>query len=205
MSNPNRLYPLSALAMTAQLVDRLANTGLVPHDEFELLIQSTLNLTPDTPLDVYGGSIDGLKSGSKMIREMLGRGGNRKYPEAIRYFISLMQVERQLAKQPQLLDRLRGHLEVAVQKADQLGPTHESVIEILNTAYQETVSTLKFRIMVTGNHGRHLQQGNNPAKVRALLLSGIRAAMLYRQLGGGRLSLVFQRGRVFKELELIGL
>ena len=205
MSNPNRLYPLSALAMTAQLVDRLANTGLVPHDEVELLIQSTLNLTPDTPLDVYGGSIDGLKSGSKMIREMLGRGGNRKYPEAIRYFISLMQVERQLAKQPQLLDRLRGHLEVAVQKADQLGPTHESVIETLNTAYQETVSTLKFRIMVTGNHGRHLQQGNNPAKVRALLLSGIRAAMLYRQLGGGRLSLVFQRGRVFKELELIGL
>jgi high frequency lysogenization protein len=140
-----------------------------------------------------------------MIREMLGRRGNRKYPEAIRYFISLMQVERQLAKQPQLLDRLRGHLEVAVQKADQLGPTHESVIEILNTAYQETVSTLKFRIMVTGNHGRHLQQGNNPAKVRALLLSGIRAAMLYRQLGGGRLSLLFQRGRVFKELESIGL
>lgn len=98
MSNPNRLYPLCALAMTAQLVDRLANTGLVPHDEFELLIQSTLTLTPDTPLDVYGGALDGLKPGSKMIREMLGRGGNRKYPEAIRYFISLMQVERQLAK-----------------------------------------------------------------------------------------------------------
>ena len=140
-----------------------------------------------------------------MLREMLGRGGNRKYPEAIRYFISLMQVERQLSKQPQLLDQLGGHLEVAVQKAEQLGPTHESVIETLNTAYQETVSTLKFRIMVTGNHGRHLQQGNNPAKVRALLLSGIRAAMLYRQLGGGRLSLLFQRSRVFKELESIGL
>jgi high frequency lysogenization protein len=29
--------------------------------------------------------------------------------------------------------------------------------------------------------------------------------MLYRQLGGGRLSLLFQRGRVFKELESIGL
>ena len=140
-----------------------------------------------------------------MLREMLGRGGNRKYPEAIRYFISLMQVERQLTKQPQLLDQLGGHLEAAVQKAEQLGPTHESVIETLNTAYQETVSTLKFRIMVTGNHGRHLQQGNNPAKVRVLLLSGIRAAMLYRQLGGGRLSLLFQRGRVFKELESIGL
>ena len=59
--------------------------------------------------------------------------------------------------------------------------------------------------MVTGNHGRHLQQGNNPAKVRTPLSRGIRAAMLYRQLGGGRLALLFQRSRVFKELESIGL
>ena len=61
MSDPNRLYPLCALAMSAHLVDRLANTGLVPYDEFELLIRSTLNLTPGTPLDVYGGTVDGLK------------------------------------------------------------------------------------------------------------------------------------------------
>ena len=38
----------------------------------------------------------------------------------------------------------------------------------------------------------------------AHFLSGIRAAMLYRQLGGGRLALLFQRSRVFKELESIG-
>jgi len=205
MSQSDRLYPLCALAMAAHQVDRLANTGLVPYDEFALLIESTLTLSADSTLDVYGGHIDKLRPGAKMLREMLGRGGNRKYPDVIRYFISLMQVERQLSKQPALLDRLRGHLEVAVAKSESLNPTHEAVIETLNTAYQETVSTLKFRIMVTGNHGRHLQQGNNPAKVRALLLSGIRAAMLYRQLGGGRLALLFQRGRVFQELDSLGL
>ena len=205
MSNPNRLYPLCALAMAAHQVDRLANTGLVPYDDFEVLIQSILNLTPSTPLDVYGNNIDSLRPGSQMLRAMFGRGGNTKYPETIRYFISLMQVERQLDKQPKVLEQLRGRLEVAVKKAEELGPTNESVIETLNTAYQETISTLKFRIMVTGNHGRHLQQGNNPAKVRALLLSGIRAAMLYRQLGGGRLSLLFQRSRIFKDLESLQL
>lgn len=205
MSNLNRLYPLCALAMAAHQVDRLANTGLVHYDELKVLIQSTLNLTPNTPLDVYDNDIDSLRPGSRLLREMLGRGGNRKYPETIRYFISLMQVERQLDKQPKLLEKLRGHLEVAVSQAGELGPTNESVIETLNTAYQETISTLKFRIMVTGNHGRHLQQGNNPAKVRALLLSGVRAAMLYRQLGGGRLSLLFQRSRIFKDLESIQL
>lgn len=205
MSRSDRLYPLCALAMAAYQVDRLANTGMLPHDEFELLICSTLNLSPESPLDVYGGDATALRAGGALLRDMLGRGGNRKYPEVIRYFISLMQVERQLSKRHDLMDVLRGHLEVAVAKSDSLHPTHESIIETLNTAYQETVSTLKFRIMVTGNHGRHLQQGNNPAKVRALLLSGIRAAMLYRQLGGGRLSLLFQRSRVFRELDAIGL
>lgn len=205
MSQPERLYPLCALAMAAHQVDRLANTGMVPYDEFALLIESTLTLSAENTLDVYGGDIEGLKPGAKMLREMLGRGGNRKYPDVIRYFISLMQVERQLSKKPELLNTLRGHLEVAVAKSESLNSTHEAVIETLNMAYQETVSTLKFRIMVTGNHGRHLQQGNNPAKVRALLLSGIRAAMLYRQLGGGRLALLFQRSRVFAELDALGL
>lgn len=205
MSQPDRLYPLCGLAMAAKQVDQLANTGMVSYDEFELLIQSTLNLAPADSLNAYGGLIENLSPGSKMLREMLSRGGNQKHPDVIRYFLSLMQVERQLSKKTGLLNCLRGHLEVAVEKSIQSGSTHESVIETLNTAYQETVSTLKFRIMVTGNHGRHLQQGNNPAKVRALLLSGVRAAMLYRQLGGGRLSLLFQRGRVFKDLGNLGL
>jgi high frequency lysogenization protein len=205
MSQPDRLYPLCALAMAAHQVDRLANTGLIPHDELEFLIQSTLILEPESTLDVYGGSTAQLYPGGKLLRKMLGPGGNKKYPDTIRYFISLMQVERQLSKNPAIINVLRGFLEIAITKSETLGPTHEAVMETLNTAYQETISTLKFRIMVTGNHGRHLQQGNNPAKIRALLLSGIRSAMLYRQLGGGRLALLFQRGRVFNELDTLGL
>ncbi len=205
MSQPDRLYPLCALAMAAHQVDRLANTGLIPHDELQFLIQSTLILEPESKLDVYGGSTAQLYPGGKLLRKMLGPGGNKKYPDTIRYFISLMQVERQLSKNPAIINVLRGFLEIAITKSETLGPTHEAVMETLNTAYQETISTLKFRIMVTGNHGRHLQQGNNPAKIRALLLSGIRSAMLYRQLGGGRLALLFQRGRVFNELDTLGL
>ena len=49
--------------MAAHQVDRLANTGLVPYDELAVLIQSTLNLNPSTPLDVYGNDIDSLRPG----------------------------------------------------------------------------------------------------------------------------------------------
>ncbi len=97
---------------------------------------------------------------------------------------------------------------MAVAKSESLNPTHEAVIETLNTAYQETVSTLKFRIMVTGNHGRHLQQG---ATLRAEITCAslkwhpCSPCCIRQKLGGGRLALLFQRGRVFNELDSIGL
>lgn len=47
---------------------------------------------------------------------------------------------------------------------------------------------------------RFLQQPNNAAKIRALLLAGIRSARLWRQLGGHRWQLVFSRSKLLKEL-----
>ena len=47
---------------------------------------------------------------------------------------------------------------------------------------------------------RHLQQPNNAAKIRALLLTGIRAARLWRQLGGHRWQLLFSRRKLLNQL-----
>jgi high frequency lysogenization protein len=43
------------------------------------------------------------------------------------------------------------------------------------------------RIMVNGDPA-HLNNPENANRIRALLLAGIRAAMLWRQSGGGRLT-----------------
>ncbi|MNJ04984.1 High frequency lysogenization protein HflD [compost metagenome] len=47
---------------------------------------------------------------------------------------------------------------------------------------------------------RFLQQASNASKIRALLLAGIRAARLWRQLGGHRWQLVFSRRKLLNEL-----
>ena len=65
--------------------------------------------------------------------------------------------------------------------------------------YQDTISTFRQRIQVQGDM-RHLQQPNNAAKIRALLLTGIRSARLWRQLGGHRWQMVFSRSKLLKEL-----
>ncbi|MDF9756244.1 CII-binding regulator of phage lambda lysogenization HflD [Pseudomonas hunanensis] len=65
--------------------------------------------------------------------------------------------------------------------------------------YQDTLSTLRQRIQVHGDM-RFLQQASNASKIRALLLAGIRAARLWRQLGGHRWQLVFSRRKLLNEL-----
>ena len=46
----------------------------------------------------------------------------------------------------------------------------------------------------------HLQVSSNAARIRALLLAGIRSARLWRQLGGSRWQMVFSRRRLLNEL-----
>jgi len=66
--------------------------------------------------------------------------------------------------------------------------------------YQDTLSTMTFRIQVQGD-SRLLQQSTISNQVRATLLTGIRAAMLWRQLGGKRWHLIFKRKALLNALD----
>nr|WP_255210858.1 DUF489 family protein [Methylogaea oryzae] len=71
----------------------------------------------------------------------------------------------------------------------------DSVVAELAGLYQQTISTLLPKVMVGGEPG-YLRQTRNTDHIRALLLAGIRSAVLWRQSGGNRWKLFFQRRRV---------
>jgi high frequency lysogenization protein len=64
------------------------------------------------------------------------------------------------------------------------------------------ISPLGPRIQVTGSPAV-LQSPQVQAKVRATLLAGIRAAVLWHQVGGGRLQLMFSRNRLTTQAKQI--
>ena len=68
--------------------------------------------------------------------------------------------------------------------------------------YQDTISTLGPKIMVSGEQP-HLSNERNANKVRALLLAGIRSAVLWKQCGGSRWQFLFGRNAYKKECERI--
>ena len=78
----------------------------------------------------------------------------------------------------------------------------KNTIAAVADLYKRTLSNLSFRIHVTGNP-TYLQNPATANKVRALLLAGIRAAILWRQVGGKRWHLMVSRSRYLKACDEI--
>jgi len=74
----------------------------------------------------------------------------------------------------------------------------DGVFEALAYGYQQTLSQLKPRVMVSGEQ-RYLSEQRNSDRIRALLLAGVRSALLWRQAGGVRWKLLFVRSSLQRE------
>ena len=74
---------------------------------------------------------------------------------------------------------------------------HPNLLAHLADIYSQTVSQLQPRIMVKGEPN-YLQNPDNQNRIRSLLLAGIRAAWLWRQVGGSRWRIVFGRNKLLE-------
>ena len=92
---------------------------------------------------------------------------------------------------------IAGHEDYEVTKGSLLyqGADISDLSANISAIYQDTLSTLPYRIKVTGS-AQHLNNPQVADLVRALLMCGVRAAFLWRQLGGTRFKLRLSRGRV---------
>ena len=66
--------------------------------------------------------------------------------------------------------------------------------------YSDIISPLGARIQVAGEPAI-LKQESNQHKIRALLLAGIRSAVLWRQVGGKRRNILFSRTKILAQAE----
>ena len=106
--------------------------------------------------------------------------------------MSCMHLERKLNRKRQLIKGIRSGLDRAKAQVEQFSLVHENVIANLADIYVTHISTLKPRMMVKGEH-TYLSNRRNINRIRALLLSAIRAAVLWQQCGGSRMDLFVRR------------
>lgn len=192
---------LAGVFQAASLVDELARTGQVDTRPWETLIRATLDTNPESFEATYGGHPNNLRRGLEVLEAVVGR--QQANPVVLRYGFSLLLLMNKLRVDNDMMASLSQHLNRIQGQAEHFGTTHENVIASLGEAYQETLSTLKTRIVVHGDPSM-LQSRMMPERVRAILLAGIRFALLWHQQGGRRWKLVFQRGALKKALDQLG-
>jgi high frequency lysogenization protein len=196
----DRTLALAALFQAAQLVQQVARRGQAAGGDIAISIGSLFHIdAPSTEAIFTDGSDRGpvLATGLRTLTERLGSGGSPEALEVTRYAIALLHLERKLARQPRMRETLRLGLERIRKQAEYFSPTHANVIAALGELYQATISTLQPRIMVQGE-STYLADPQRASQIRALLLAGIRAAVLWRQLGGSRWQLFLGRRKILE-------
>jgi len=197
----NQILALAGVAQAALLVDKLARTGIDDAEAFDTLVHGLLELHPANTEAVF---IDrrhlrpGLETLQNLLRQDQRKGGTQ-LSEVLRYTLSMLHVERKLNSDKAMLGTIGKRLEQVKRQIELFNPGPDSgalhqdrVLSNIAALYTDTISTFRFRIQVNGNP-RHLQQEVVVHRIRCLLLCGIRAAVLWRQVGGNRFTLLFNR------------
>ena len=187
----NRAIALAGLFQAARLVQQTARGERRDEAASAASLRSIFNTDPETALAVYGTPA-ALQTGLELLISQLGTDSGQRDIELTGYVITLLHLERKIARQPRLLEQIGTGIDKAREQAAFFSAGHPAVIAGLADVYQQTVSTLSPRIMVRGEQAV-LASADSQHMIRALLLAGMRAAVLWRQCGGNRLKLIIQR------------
>ncbi|MCY4045156.1 MAG: high frequency lysogenization protein HflD [Cellvibrionales bacterium] len=198
----NRTIALSGMYQAAQCVIDLATTGDCDPFYYAQSINSLFVFDPNTTLDVFGGELKNIEGGIKGVRHFYEHKNSPNHQQMIKTLLSLIALHKQATKEPELLKVIHSRLTHIEYKQAHFSDDDSAIATSLSGLYQDTLSQLKFRIIVQGNI-QHLNNRVISDKIRALLLAGFRATLLWRQVGGKRWQLVFKRGEMEKSAQFL--
>ena len=191
---------LAGITQATHLVYQLATTGKADKEAMQASLNSLLILDADNPVDIYGG-LAGIKTGLEQLNSQLST-NKITNPDQARYAASLVFLESKFANEVEMQTTVQNKIQMAQKQSEHFGVNHENVIANLADIYHTTISTIKPRIMVNGDQS-FLSSADIINKIRALLLAGIRSAMLWKQCGGSRWRFIFFRRKIQKEAEFL--
>jgi high frequency lysogenization protein len=192
---------LAGVFQAASLVKQIATTGMANSAIIEASLETLFKFDADTVEDVYGG-VSGVGAGVRELNKQISSDRDQRDIEITRYVISLLTLEKKLSANREMLHQIADTLDHIKSSLDYFSLMHENTMLKIGQLYKDTVSNLNPRIIVSGEQ-THLGNEKNASRIRALLLAGLRSAILWRQCGGSRWSILFNRKRYENESKLL--
>ncbi len=194
----NRTLALGGLYQCVDLVTQIAWHGRVEKEPYITCLNSLFIFNPKNYEEVYG-DIHNLKVGFKVLQATLNRQNDTHALERTQYSVMLIYLENKLRKNSSGTEGVRAGIQAAAAQLEHFDLTHINIISNLADIYRERISPLGPRIIVKGEESA-LANPDNASRIRALLLAGIRSALLWRQAGGNRWRLIFERKAMLQEI-----
>ncbi len=189
----DRVLALAGVFQAAQLTAEAARLGKSDSAALAASIHSLYQFDADSVGAVFGGA-KGVAMGLQGLIRQLDRPQQRDL-EITRYVVSLLQHEKRLSRDSDRLAAVGRDLEALAERREHFALDDRTHLAQVADIYQRHISPMASPIMVKGE-ALHLQNPDHAARIRAALLAGIRAAMLWRQCGGRRWQMLLQRSRL---------
>ncbi len=182
---------LTGLYQSLALVQNIAWEGNSSHSCMIPTIESILKIDTEQFIDVYG-SINNLQLGIQTLKSALQHKSEKHAVERTRYAINLMYLASKLEENKQSLSSLGGQIERISNQYESVDNAFDEIPQDLGSLYRECISPLGPKIIIEGDPV-YLKTDQNASKIRALLLAGIRAVILWKQANGKRWTLLLGR------------
>lgn len=189
-----RTIALAGIFQNCYQMQQLANTGKIDPFYLDIAVKAIINTNPENTLTIFQG-IPGIREGLALIKQQLGKADKTRNTELTRYTISVLFLANKLLKDQKMLNKISEGIEKTRDQIEHFGVDHANIYASLGGLYADTISQLNPRIMVSGDP-YVLNNSDNANKIRTLLLSSIRSAVLWQQLGGSRWQLLFKRKNI---------
>lgn len=187
--NEERVIALAGLFQACALTQQLATSGRCDDSAMETGVASVFRIDAPSVVAVYGTVAD-LRIGLRALVAQLDE--SERDMSITRMAVTVMRLERSLTGRPDLLDKLHAGIVAAQRQVEHFGQESTQVTGRLAELYTSILSTLRPRVMVSGNP-EQLQQAPVVEKIRSNLLAAVRSAVLWRQIGGRQWQLLVYR------------
>jgi len=185
----SRVIALAGVLQACRVVSELATRGRSDAAAAEVSLASVFRIDADSAAAVFGG-VAGTRLGLETLLTQFDS-KERNLP-LTRLVLGVLRLERRLSRNPRMLEELRSGIERVQRQVDHFGLAHATVQARLAELYVATLSQLRPRVIV---HGSPVNLSNPQLveQIRAQLLAAVRAAVLWRQVGGSQLRLLIRR------------
>ena len=196
-----RTLALAGVLQATELVRQAAWHGTWSGYAATVCLNSLFRLESETVESIYGGKKQ-LRLGLETVLAALQ--GESRHAESLTYALGLLQIEKSFKKSKEIQETVGNGLEKIAETGGDLEEfqrENQQAHEIAQL-YASTISHISPRIIVKGKP-EYLKLERTVDWVRTLLMAGLRSAVLWDQLGGGRFELLLGRKRIINEAQAL--